>query len=468
MLFLGVGPALAEDWPAWRGPDGTGVSADAAFPLKWSDTQNECWRVALPDRGNSTPIVWGNRVFITQAIEKEQRRTLMCFARDSGRLLWQSGVTYQQREPTNAQNPYCSASPVTDGKRVIAYFGSAGLFCYDFDGRELWHRDLGKVDSWQGSGSSPVIYRDLCILNAGPGTHAALIACNASNGEVVWKVTPPKDSGRGVDPVKPAADPPKQSPSTGPVDKPGDPPKPKASDDAPDTAGGKSGFDNAMMSADPSGAGGFLGSWSTPVVLRVAGRDELIVVHAFRVIGYDPSSGKELWWCGGLPEQAFASPAIGDGWLVATGHVLIGGGTRITAVKLGDAAGDITATHRLWQIDLRKECVGSPVIAGGNVYLMTHFGSAVCLDGATGNKRWEKRLSGQAGPSGSWSSLVLADGKLLAPNHAGEVFILKASPDFELLATNLAAEEPTCASLAISDGQVFLRTYKSLWCFGKK
>jgi outer membrane protein assembly factor BamB len=467
-LLLTSSTALGENWPGWRGAGGTGVSADKAFPLKWNDKENVRWRVPLPDRGNSTPIVWGDRVFITQAVENEHRRTVMCFAREAGSLLWQSGVTYNEREPTNAQNPYCSASPATDGKRVVAYFGSAGLVCYDVDGREQWRRDLGKVDSWQGSGSSPVIHEDLCIVNAGPGSHAALVACHIENGEVVWKVSPPKD-GRGVEPgasvrAKPAIDPP--APSREAVDKHTDGPKTKSSDDAPD-AGGKSGFDNAMMSADPSGAGGFLGSWSTPVVVRVDDRDELIVVHAFRVIAYDPGSGKELWSCGGLPEQAFASPATGDGRLVVTGHILTGGGTRITAVKLGGASGDVTATHRLWQTDLRKECVGSSVIAGGNVYLITQFGSAVCLDLNTGKKRWERRLTGQSSASGSWSSLVLADGKLLAPNQAGEVFILKASPEYELLATNLAGEEPTCASLAIADGLIFLRTYKSLWCFGK-
>jgi outer membrane protein assembly factor BamB len=470
VLLMTSGTAWAENWPAWRGPEGTGVSADVGFPLKWSDKENARWRVALPDRGNSTPIVWGDRVFITQALENEHRRTVMCFARDSGRLLWQSGVTYNQREPTNAQNPYCSASAVTDGKHVIAYFSSAGLFCYDFDGQELWRRDLGKVDSWQGSGSSPVIYQDLCILNAGPGTHAALVACNVENGEVVWKVTPPKNGGAvaagpSASP-KPAVDPPALSPTKGAGDTLATP-KTKPADETPGTVVSKSGFDNAMMSADPSGTGGFLGSWSTPLIVRIGDRDELIVVHAFRVVGYDPKSGKELWWCGGLPEQAFASPAICDGRLVATGHILTGGGTRITAVKLGGASGDVTATHRLWQTDLRKECVGSPVIAGGNVYLISQFGSAVCLDLNTGKKRWENRLTGQGSMSGSWSSLVLADGKLLAPNQAGEVFILKASPDFELLATNLAAEEPTCASLALADGQIFLRTYKSLWCFGK-
>ena len=182
----------AEDWPAWRGPAGTGISTEKSPPIHWTDKENVCWRVPLPDRGNSTPIVWGDRVFITQAIEKDQRRTVMCFSRRDGKLLWQSGIVAKERESTNTQNPYCSASPVTDGERVIASFGSSGLYCYDMDGKKLWHHEFGQVDSWHGSGSSPVIYQDQCILNFGPGTNAALIACNKQTGEVVWKVVPPK------------------------------------------------------------------------------------------------------------------------------------------------------------------------------------------------------------------------------------------------------------------------------------
>src|SRR5438105_4575798 len=118
-------PAHADNWPSWRGPEGTGVCAEEDLPLKWGDKENVRWRAALPDRGNSTPAVWGDRVFITQAIEKGHRRMVMCFARADGKRLWQSGVTYAGHEPSNGQNPYCSASPATDGKRVIAYFGSA-------------------------------------------------------------------------------------------------------------------------------------------------------------------------------------------------------------------------------------------------------------------------------------------------------------------------------------------------------
>jgi outer membrane protein assembly factor BamB len=415
------GRARAEDWPSWRGPHGTGVSADAGLPFAWGPKENVRWRVPLPDRGNSTPVVWGDRVFVTQAVEREDRRTVMCFAKGDGKLLWQAGVTHAGREPTNGQNPYCSASAVTDGERVIAYFGSAGLYCYDAaTGRELWRRDVGQVDSWQGSGSSPVLYEGLVVLNAGPGTEAVLIACDKRTGAVVWKLTPPGT------PAKP--------PPAGASN--GDATPPPGTDGLKPPRPPPGGFDDAMMAADPRGAGGFIGSWSTPILVRSGDRDELIVVHAHELTAYDPRTGRPLWTCKGLPEQAFASPAVGDGVLVATGHRVAGGGTRVTAVRLdgrGAAAGDVTAAHRLWQTDLPKDCVGSGVVAGGHVYLITQSGFVGCLDLATGKKQWEKRLPGQGRLAGSWSSIVLAGGRLLVPNQAGEVFVLRASPQFELL-----------------------------------
>jgi outer membrane protein assembly factor BamB len=444
LLVLSALLARADNWPAWRGPSGTGVAPAQDLPEHWGDKNHVRWRTPLPDRGNSTPIVWGDRVFITQATEKDDRRTVMCFDRADGRLLWQSGVYFPDGEPTNAQNPYCAASPVTDGQRVIAYFGSAGLYCYDFAGKQLWHRDVGQVDSWQGSGSSPVLFGDLCILNAGPGTDAALLAVNKQTGEPVWKVIPP------ATPAKPA--PPKE----------GEPRKASAVE-RPKSKG----FDNAMWSADPRGAGGFIGSWSTPVVLRQGDRDELIVVHSQQVTAYDPASGKELWTCKGLPEQAFASPAIGEGVLIATGHRVTGGGTRITAVKLTPgASGDVTETNRLWQADMPKDCVGSGVIAASHVFLPTQFGSLACYDLRTGKRTWDKRLEGMGSKNGSWSSLVLLGDRMLIPNHSGQLFDIRAAPKFEVLASYSPADETTCSSLAVSDGQVFLRTYDALWCFG--
>ncbi|MDB5293344.1 MAG: hypothetical protein JWL69_4585 [Phycisphaerales bacterium] len=448
LLALGLLPPIsvrAENWPAWRGPEGTGVSTERELPLKWSETENVRTHVPLPDRGNSTPVIWKDRIFVTQAVEKEHRRTVMCFARADGKLLWQSGVTYEEHEPTNGQNPYCAASPVTDGERVIAYFGSAGVFCYDFDGKELWRRDLDKVDSWHGSGASPVIYQDLCIVNAGPGTHASLAALNKRTGEVVWKIATatagfggPGGFGRGF-----------FGPRGGPR---------THADEA-------AAFDKAAMAGDMSAAGGFVGSWSTPLVTRVGDHDELIVSGSAKLAGYDPNTGKELWTCKGMTEQVFSSPTAGEGVLVAAGK-FFSGGTQVMAVKIG-GSGDVTETHRLWTQKLPKECVGSPVITGGRVYLATQFGSLVCLDLSSGKKLAEQRMAGAGSTGGSWSSIVLAAGKLFIVNQSGEVFVVDPSPELKVLETNAVGDETTCASLAISDGQIFLRTYKSLWCFAK-
>ena len=150
------------------------------------------WRIDLPERGNSSPIVWGDRVFVTQAVGADNRRTLLCFDRASGKQLWQAGVTYTEREQTQRDNPYCSATPVTDGERVIAFFGSAGLYCYDFAGKELWHRDFGKMNHMFGNGSSPVLAGELCVVNFGPDEKARIVAVNKRTGEPAWEVAAPK------------------------------------------------------------------------------------------------------------------------------------------------------------------------------------------------------------------------------------------------------------------------------------
>src|SRR5262245_23642088 len=132
--FVVATTSRADDWPSFRGPRGTGVSDDKAAPMTWGEKTNVRWRVALPDRGNSTPVVWGDRVFVTQAVAKEKRRALLTFDLATGRELWRAGVTFEGKEPTNQLNPYCSASAATDGERVVAFFGTPGVYCYDFAG----------------------------------------------------------------------------------------------------------------------------------------------------------------------------------------------------------------------------------------------------------------------------------------------------------------------------------------------
>jgi outer membrane protein assembly factor BamB len=187
LLFLAAS-ASAANWPAWRGPAGTGVCLETNLPLRWSTNENIRWRTPLPERGNSTPVVWGDRVFVTQAVEKEHGRFLMCFDKKTGKFLWKSGTTYTDKEPTHGTNPYCSASPVTDGQIVVASFGSAGLYAYDFSGKELWRRDFGKQHHIWGNAASPVIYKDLCILNVGPGERTFLVAVDKKTGDEKWRV----------------------------------------------------------------------------------------------------------------------------------------------------------------------------------------------------------------------------------------------------------------------------------------
>ena len=159
-MALVASAACASHWPSWRGGvEGAGVTQQKNLPVEWSNTKNVRWSVPLPDGGNSTPVVWADRLFITQAVAKENRRTVMCFDRADGRLLWQSGVSHTEKEETHEANPYCAASPATDGGRVIATFGSAGIHCYDFDGKELWRRDLGTQRHEWGYASSPVMKR---------------------------------------------------------------------------------------------------------------------------------------------------------------------------------------------------------------------------------------------------------------------------------------------------------------------
>ena len=178
--------ASAANWPAWRGANADGISPEKNLPVNWSKDENVRWRVPLPEPGNSTPVIWADKVFVTQPVG--DRRTLMCFSRADGKLLWEVGVATKEKEPTHGTNPFCSASPATDGERVIVSFASDGLYCYDFSGKELWKRtDLGRQIHIWGNAASPVLHKDLCFLNFGPGETTYLLAVDKRTGKTIWK-----------------------------------------------------------------------------------------------------------------------------------------------------------------------------------------------------------------------------------------------------------------------------------------
>ena len=402
--------ALAENWPAWRGANGDGLTTESKLPLHWSATENVKWKTALPEPGNSTPIVWGDRVFITQAIGDQ--RLVIAFSRKDGKELWRGGPRGVAKEPTHATNPYCSASPVTDGERVIAWFGSAGLWCFDVAGKELWKRELGEQRHEWGYAASPVIHGDLCFLNFGPGERTFLLAVDKRTGRDVWRTDIPK-------------------------------------------------IEVTMPRTDGFGAksDGAVGSWSVPLPIVAAGREELVVSYPEQVQAFDPKTGKALWHCRGLNPLIYTSPVFGDGVLVAMG----GYGGSTLAVKPG-GSGDVTDTHRLWQKPRDQQRIGSGVVKDGRFYILNTPGVAQCLDLKTGDVVWQERLPSTGAKGESWSSMVLSGERIYVLNQNSDTFVLKAAPKYETPIVNSLGDGLTNGSLAVSDGELFIRTHKHLWC----
>lgn len=409
-LFLLPSLLIAGNWPAWRGAEGSGVANENGLPTKWSATENVRWKVPLPEAGNSTPVVWGNRIFLTQPAGKD-KRTLMCLDRKTGKMLWQKAVTGQPNEDTHDTNPYCSATPVTDGERVIVWYGSAGMHCYDFDGKELWKREFPKIDHEWGYGSSPLIEGDLCIFYHGPGENSRLMAVNKKTGKTVWE----------------AQDPPIQK---------------RARTD---------GFRGQEQK-------GIVGSFASPIVAN----KELIMVYPQMICAFDPKTGKELWRCDGLNELIYTSPIAGDGVVVAMGGFL---GTSV-AVKQG-GKGDVTETHRLWTSVRTKNRLGSGVIKDGYVYVLNTEAIAECIELKTGKSLWQERVTAVGPKSSSWSSMVLAGDHIYVLNQSGDTVVMKAAPKFEIVGVHSIGNELTNASHALSDGEIFIRTHQHLWCIGQ-
>lgn len=400
------------DWPAFRGPNGDGVSSETNVPLYWGPDQNIQWKTPLPAPGNSSPIVSKGKVFLTCATDAGKNRGLYCYDRQNGRLLWSRIIPFDQKDPTHQTNPYCGSSPAADGTRVVVWHGSAGLYCYDYDGKILWSRDLGEFKHIWGYGSSPVFYGEKIILNCGPGERTFVTAIDAADGQTIWQTN---------------------------------------------EAGGASG---------EKGASEWIGSWSTPVIAKVpvvakeSGRDQILVSLPYHVNAYDPADGKVLWNCDGLDKLAYTSPLVGDGVLVAMG----GYHGPAFGCKLG-GSGNVTQSNRLWHATAKNpQRIGSGMIVGRHLYMANEQHIGQCLDIETGKELWQARM-----PEGViWASLVRAGDRLYVTNQIGTTTVFRTNPEtFELLAEN-KLEEPSNSTLAISDAKIFLRSFQNLFCIGEK
>ncbi len=408
-LVLAIIPgAHADDWPAFRGPFGNGVSYEQQVPITWDAHTNVRWKVPLARPANGSPIVSHGRVFLTAAEDDEGReRSLYCFDRADGRLLWHRTVTIDRVMPTHGTNPYGGSTPAADGTYVVVWHASAGLHCYDFAGKELWQRDFGEFRHPWGYGTSPVLHEDKVILHTGPGKRPFVTALRLTDGSTIWQADEP--------------------------------------------AGGDEGNPQDRLH----------GSWCTPLVMAVDGGHRVICTHPTRVVSYDLADGRERWWSDGVSSRrgnlAYASPiVIGDVCVVRGGYE----GPTL-GIRLG-GSGNVTDTRRLWHHPERPSNVGSGVAVGEHVYVPDIDGFIACVDPATGTRLWRSRPT----PGQLWGSIVYAGSHLYAMNQRGTTVVFTPDPTkLNVVALN-ALDERTNATPAISNGEMFLRTHQHLYCIG--
>ena len=416
-------------WAQFRGPDGQGVSAEKGLPDDWSATRNVLWKTAIPGRGHSSPVIWGDRIFLTTAIEGEvvagakavrhvvdgqdfvhpeavgddRRHTfkVLALAARDGRVLWEKvaheGVPYDSR---HKKASFASQTPVTDGKLVYTFFGSEGLlFAYDMDGRLKWKAALGGIASvGVGVGTSPVLYKDLVILQCDEdnGDKSFVTALDKRTGKLAWRVQ------RKVQV-----------------------------------------------------------SWATPVLVRAGGRAELVTSGTEWIIAYAPATGAELWRAKGLESNAVPSPVVvGDVVVVSAGYP-----EKVAMGIRAGGSGDVTGTRVLWKYTKGTAYVPSPIAYGGYVYLVSDKGILTCLDALTGEVKYE---GGRVPvPATLMASPVAFDGKILLSSMEGDTFVIKAGPVHEVLKTNTLGEA-IAASPAIAQGRIFIRGESHLYAIGAR
>ena len=417
LIGLGAPPPAADDWPQWRGPNGAGVG-EGTYPDRWSPTEHIAWKTAIPGKGHSSPVVWGDRLFVTTAIEGEvipgwkapvhlgfdrkpgyvnadstgvgHMLTLKVYAvqAKTGKILWER-TTFQgpPADDRHRSNTYASSTVATDGKMVYAFFEWGGLHVYDVDGTLKWKVDVGNLQkAGLGPGTSPILYKNLVILvcDQEMGEGSFIAALERTTGKEVWRVA--RTTRR---------------------------------------------------------------SWATPIVVTAGGRDELVAAGAEAVIAYDPATGKELWTAPGTVSHPIPSIVTGRGLLFATA----GSQAKVLLALRPGVQED--ATKRVsWKYNKGTAYVASPIFYDDYLYLISDAGIMTCLDPVTGALQYE---GGRVPvPATIRSSPVAFGGKLLITSEDGDTFVIKAGPKFEVLATNSVAE-PVWASLALARGMVFIR-----------
>jgi outer membrane protein assembly factor BamB len=430
-------PAAAKgNWPSFRGPNASGIAEGQKLPDRWDakSGQNILWRTPIPGLAHSSPIVWGNRIFVTTAVSTDpkasfrpglygdgdaskdrSRHRWMIYAleKKTGKVIWER-VAYQGEplEKRHIKATYANSTPATDGRIVVAWFGSQGAYAYDVDGRFLWKVDLGRIDlgapdvptfEW-GPASSPIIWKDLVILQCDTQTDSFIIALNANTGEIVWKT------------------------------------------------------DREEIS-----------SWGTPTVATTSKGEELIANASNFIRAYDPRTGKELWRLGKSSRITAPTPIFdGDTLVVVSGR---GPERPIFVVKAGSrgdltlAEGQTSSDAIMWSRTGRGSYMPTPLIYNGILYVLANNGTFDAYNLKTGEELYRQRLPLVG--SGFSASPVAADGKIYLSNEDGEILVVAAGEKFSHLATNPIGEL-LMATPAISEGVMYVRSAASVFAIGRK
>jgi len=387
-----------NDWPQFRGPTGQGHSTETGLPIEWSESRNIVWKTPVPGRGWSSPVVADGRIWLTTAI-KDKGASLRALAYDveNGRELINVEVFHlRSADRTNPKNSHASPTPIVEGDRVYVHFGAQGTAALSTSGEIIWKTRL-PYESQHGNGGSPTLYGDLLIVSCDGSDDAFVAALDKRTGKTRWKAS-------------------RRQP-----------------------------FDQA---------------YSTPLIIRVGERDEIVSVGAYRAAAYDPPTGKEIWrvsYADGFSNVP--RPVYGHGLVyIATGFQQ----PSLLAVR-ADGTGDVTKTHIAWTLRRAAPLTPSPLLVGDELYVVNDGGIATCLDAKSGAPRWIQRLGG-----GDYSaSPVLADARIYFLSESGVATVIAPGKEFRRLATN-TLDGDTLASMAIAAGSIFIRTDSHLYRIAEK
>lgn len=388
-------------WPRFRGPAGNGQSADGHVPVKWGPG-DVAWRTVLDGQGHSSPCVWEDKIFLASARKKEGgqiERSVVCLDRRDGKVVWQKSAWSGKAEANHSMNGYASSTCATDGQRVVAFLGHGGIHCFDYQGKLLWTRNLGDFPGTWGTAASPIILGQKVIQNCDAEGESSLVALDKDTGQTIWKTS------RGKMPR---------------------------------------------------------GGWSTPILIDTGARKELVLNGEYGIHGYDPETGRELWFCKGFNGRGTPAPVFGQDRL----FVISSKPGDTFAVRPG-GKGDVTETHMIWHTPRRSgRNLASPILVGNYLLTVAMEGNAYGYDALSGKELWSERLRGKF-----TASPIAAGGLVYFLSEGGETLVVKPGDKLDVIERNLIGlideGEIFRGGLVPCDGQMLIRSDRALYCVGK-